>query len=161
MKHFATLSEFTNHAGQELGTTDWLVVTQAMIDKFAEATGDHQWLHTDPERAAQASPYATTIAHGFLTLALAPKFLNELYAVNSIKMAVNYGANRIRFTNAVPADSKIRMKAWLQHVELHNQPADGQEELAGAIRAFIECVFEVEGQHKPACVAELVILFAE
>lgn len=151
MLTFSNLNEFAAHTGQSLGETNYVVITQEMVDLFAQATGDHQWIHTDPERAAQESPYKTTIAHGFLTLSLAPKFLAQLYKIESVKMGVNYGANKIRFTNAVPIRSRLRMRAWLQQ-------AEPQE---NGLKSIVECVFEVEGAHKPACVAELVILFFE
>ncbi len=152
MQTFQTLADFSAHAGQELGTTDWTTITQEMINLFADATGDHQWIHTDPERAARESPYRTPIAHGFLTLSLAPKLMAELYAVSSVKMGVNYGTNKVRFTNAVPAGSRMRLKAWLQQVE---------PQAPNGVRAIVACVFEVEGQAKPACVAELISLLYE
>lgn len=156
MQTFPNLAAFTAHAGQELGTTDWVTISQEQIQQFAEATGDHQWIHLDTERAARESPYQTTIAHGFLTLSLAPRLLADVYGVESVKMAINYGANKIRFTNAVPSGSRLRMKAWLHHVE----PQNANEGSTG-VRAIIECVFEVDGQQKPACVAELIMLLFE
>lgn len=156
MQTFSNLEAFTAHAGQELGTTDWVTITQEQIQQFAEATGDHQWIHLDTDRAARESPYQTTIAHGFLTLSLAPRLLADIYQVESVKMGINYGANKIRFTNAVPSGSRLRMKAWLHHAEPQNANEDGN-----GVRAIIECVFEVEGQHKPACVAELIMLLFE
>lgn len=156
MQTFPNLAAFTAHAGQELGTTDWVTISQEQIQQFAEATGDHQWIHLDTDRAARESPYQTTIAHGFLTLSLAPRLLAEVYGVESVKMAINYGANKIRFTNAVPSGSRLRMKAWLHHVE----PQNANEGSTG-VRAIIECVFEVDGQQKPACVAELIMLLFE
>ncbi|RYF70240.1 MAG: MaoC family dehydratase [Cytophagaceae bacterium] len=156
MQTFPNLDAFTAHAGQELGTTDWVTISQEQIQLFADATGDHQWIHLEPERAVRESPYKTTIAHGFLTLSLAPRLLSDLYKVESVKMGVNYGANKIRFTNAVPSKSRVRMKAWLHHVE----PTNDNENSKG-VRVIIECVFEVEGQNKPACVAELIMLLFE
>lgn len=156
MQIFANLDQFAAQAGQEIGTTDYITVTQAMINTFAEATGDQQWIHLDTERAAQESPFGTTIAHGFLTLSLAPKFMNELFRIESVKMGINYGANKVRFTNPVPAGSRLRMKAWLHHVEPQNANEPGT-----GVRAIIECAFEVEGQHKPACIAELITLLFE
>lgn len=151
MLTFTNLVEFSAHAGQSLGETEYMIITQQMVDLFAQATGDNQWIHTDSERALLESPYKLTIAHGFLTLSLAPKLLAEIYQIESVKMGINYGANKIRFTNAVPVGSRLRMKAWLHHVE----PQDN------GYRAIIECVFEVEGEHKPACIAELIILLLE
>jgi acyl dehydratase len=156
MQTFPNLDAFTAYVGQELGTTDWVTISQEQIRLFAEATGDHQWIHLEPERAARESPYKTTIAHGFLTLSLAPHLLAKIYKVNSVKMGINYGANKIRFTNAVPSGSRVRMKAWLHHVE----PQQANESSNG-VRAIIECVFEVEGQTKPACIAELIMLLFE
>jgi acyl dehydratase len=156
MLSFPNLDAFAAHAGQELGTTDWVTITQEQIQQFAEATGDHQWIHLDADRAARESPYRTTIAHGFLTLSLAPRLLADIYRVESVKMGINYGANKIRFTNAVPSGSRVRMKAWLHHAE----PQNANEGSVG-VRAIMECVFEVEGQTKPACVAELIMLLFE
>lgn len=156
MTSFPNLDAFTAHVGQELGTTDWITISQEQIQQFANATGDHQWIHTEPDRAVRESPYKTTIAHGFLTLSLAPRLLSDIYHIESVKMGVNYGANKIRFTNAVPSGSRLRMKAWLQHVD-PQQAAEGSR----GIRITVDCVFEVEGQTKPACVAELIMLLFE
>ena len=148
---FTDLTHFSAHVGQSLGETDYLTITQEMVNLFAEATGDHQWIHTDADRATRESPYKSTIAHGFLTLSLAPKLLAELYRIESVKMGINYGANKIRFTNAVPVGSRLRMKAHLQEVE---------SQLNG-VRVTIACIFSLEGVDKPACIAELVILLVE
>ncbi|GAB3770852.1 3-hydroxyacyl-thioester dehydratase HtdZ [Spirosoma horti] len=148
---FTDLSHFSAHVGQSLGETDYLIITQEMVNLFAEATGDHQWIHTDADRAARESPYKSTIAHGFLTLSLAPKLLAELYRVESVKMGINYGANKIRFTNAVPVGSRLRMSAHLQRVEPQ----------VNSVRATISCIFSLEGVDKPACIAELVILLLD
>ena len=156
MQTFANLDQFSAHAGQSLGESEYMTVTQEMVNLFAQATGDHQWIHTDSERAVRESPYKTPIAHGFFTLSLAPKLLGEIYKVESVKLGVNYGANKIRFTNAVPVGSRLRMKAWLHHAEPQNSNEDGN-----GVRAIIECAFEVEGEHKPACVAELITLWFE
>ena len=156
MQTFANLADFSAHAGQSLGETEYMTITQEMVDLFAQATGDHQWIHTDPERAARESPYKTAIAHGFLTLSLAPKLMAEIYRVESVTMGVNYGANKIRFTNAVPVGSRLRMKAWLHHAEPQNA-----NEGSNGVRAIVECAFEVDGEHKPACVAELITLLFE
>lgn len=156
MQTFANLAEFSAHAGQSLGESAYMTITQDMVNQFAQATGDNQWIHIDPERAARESPYKTTIAHGFFTLSLAPKLLGEIYAIESVKMGINYGANKIRFSNAVPIGSRLRMKAWLHHAEPQNSNEDGD-----GVRAIIECAFEVEGEQKPACVAELITLWYE
>lgn len=156
MQTFANLAEFSAAAGQSLGETAYMTITQEMVDLFAQATGDYQWIHTDPDRATRESPYKTPIAHGLLTLSLAPKLLAEIYSVTSVKLGVNYGANKIRFTNAVPVGSRLRMKAWLHHAEAQNSNED-----TNGVRAIIECAFEVDGEHKPACVAELIMLLFE
>ena len=159
MKTFANLAEFSEHAGQPLGETDYMTITQEMVNLFAQATGDDQWIHTNPDRAATESPYKQAIAHGFLTLSLAPKLMAEMYRIDSVQMGVNYGANKIRFTNAVPVGSRLRMKAWLHHAE----PQNDNEDTVGkaGVRTIVECVFEVEGQEKPACIAELITLLYE
>ena len=157
MQTFATLADFSAHAGQPLGESEYMTVTAEMVQKFAEATGDHQWIHLDEERAKQHSPYGQTIAHGFLTLSLAPKLIAEIYRIESVKMGVNYGANKVRFTGAVPVGSRVRMKAWLHHAEATNK----NEGTNASVRAIVECVFEVEGQTKPACIAELISLLFE
>jgi acyl dehydratase len=151
MLTFPNLAAFSAHASQSLGQTDYLTITQEMVNLFAEATGDYQWIHTDPERATRESPYKATIAHGFLTLSLAPKLMAQLYRVESVKMGINYGANKIRFTNAVPVGSRLRMSARLQQVEPYNN----------GVRSIVECIFDVEGQSKPVCIAELVTLLFE
>ncbi|UFH55321.1 MaoC family dehydratase [Spirosoma sp. KNUC1025] len=151
MLTFINLAAFSGHIGQSLGVTNYLTVTQEMVDRFAQATGDYQWIHTDPERAARESPFKTTIAHGFLTLSLAPKLLSELYRIESVTMGVNYGANKIRFMNTVPVGSHLRMRATLQHTEPQGK----------GLKATIECLFELEGASKPACMAELISLLFE
>ncbi|WP_461126667.1 MaoC family dehydratase [Spirosoma aerophilum] len=148
MYTFTNLAQFAAHTGQSLGETDYIVITQDMVNRFAEATGDYQWIHTDPERAARESPFKGPVAHGFLTLSLAPKLMAQLYRVESVKMGINYGANKIRFTNAVPVNSQLRMKARLLQVEPQ----------ANGVKAVIECTFELEQTPKPACIAELVVL---
>jgi len=159
MKVFADLTEFSAHAGQPLGETEYMTITQEMVGLFAQATGDDQWIHTNPDRAARESPHKQTIAHGFLTLSLAPKLMAEIYQIESVRVGVNYGANKIRFTNPVPVGSRLRMKAWLHHAEEQNHNESTESRLG--VRAIIECVFEVEGQEKPACVAELITLLYE
>ena len=156
MQSFPNLEAFTAHAGQELGTTDWHTVSQEQIQQFADATGDHQWIYLDADRAARESPYQTTIAPGFLTLSLAPRMLAEIYTIESVRLAVTFGANKIRFSNVMPSGSRVRMKAWLHHAEPQNDNEQGD-----GVRAIIECVFEVDGQTKPACVAELIVLLVE
>ena len=132
-------------AGSEYGPSSWIEVGQDRIDAFAEATGDHQWIHVDPERA-RSSPFGGTIAHGYLTLSLAPALLNEIWRVEGMTMGLNYGVNRLRFPAPVPVGSKLRVGARLTAVD----------DIAGGAQGTIELTFEVEGQDKPGCVAEVV-----
>jgi acyl dehydratase len=152
MLHFDNLAAFRAHVGQDLGTSEWVTITQDMVNDFAKATGDHQWIHVNIEMAQKYSPFKTTIAHGFLTLSLAPKFMYEMYQVNSAKMGLNYGTNKVRFTSPVPTGSRVRMKATLKEIE--DQQPNGA-------RVTVEAVFELEGSPKPACVAELISLIFE
>lgn len=140
------MSALAELAGRELGPTSWLEVTQERIDAFASATGDPQWIHTDPARAAEG-PFGTTIAHGFLTLSLCVPMLYELLPPSG-RLVVNYGVNRVRFPAPVPAGSRVRGRFRVLSVE----------EAPRGERATIEAVVECEGLDKPACVAELVVL---
>ncbi|WP_019201814.1 MaoC family dehydratase [Tsukamurella sp. 1534] len=135
-------------AGTALGTTSWLTVDQERVNLFADATGDHQWIHVDPEKAA-AGPYGRTIAHGYLTLSLAPLFVAEALVVENVRAAVNYGLNKVRFPAPVPVGARIRAA-----VEL----VSAQEKPAG-IEAVIRLTYEVEGGDRPACIAETVVLY--
>jgi len=146
VKVYKCMAEFAEAAGDELGTTDWVVVDQARIDLFAEATGDHQWIHVDPERAA-SGPFGTTIAHGFLTLSLLPVLLGQLYRVDNVAMAVNYGLDKVRFMSPVPSGSKVRASARVAEVT----PLDG------AVQAKVETTFEVDGSTKPAAVVHSIV----
>ena len=152
MKTFQNLTEFRAQIGQEVGISPWETISQAQINAFADATSDHQWIHIDPEKAATDSPFKTTIAHGFLTLSLAPKLMSDLYKITSVKMGINYGANKVRFTTPVPSGSRIRMRMTLKEVE---------DQAPNGVRATAECIFELEGSEKPACVAELITLLFE
>ncbi len=138
-------------AGQELGTSSWLDVSQDRIDGFAEVTGDHQWIHTDPARAA-SGPFGTTVAHGYLTLSLLVPLLEEIMIVENRTLSINYGLDRVRFPSAVPAESRVRMTATLAEVA----------DVESGVQLGIDCVFEVDGQERPACVARAVVrhLFA-
>jgi acyl dehydratase len=131
--------------GSHLGWSDWVTITQGMVDTFADATGDHQWIHVDVERA-KAGPFGGPIAHGYLTLSLGPMLLPQVYTVTGAVMGVNYGANRVRFPSPVPVGSRLRVGAKLLAVE----------EVAGGVQTTIEATFECEGAAKPSCVAELV-----
>jgi len=131
--------------GEKFGPTDWLEVKQPRIDQFADATGDHQWIHVDVERAKKDMPGGRTIAHGFLTLSLIPMLNHQISHINNVRNGINYGCNKVRFTNPVPAGSRVRARARL----IAADPVKG-----GGIRLTNEMTIEIEGQEKPACVAE-------
>jgi acyl dehydratase len=135
-------------SGEELGASDWHEVTQAHIDAFAAATDDYERIHVDPERAKE-TPWGVTIAHGLYTLSLGPKFLYEIFAMEDVPLALNYGFDRVRFISPLPVGSRVRMRAVLKSVE----------DTAGGVVAKIEQTFEREGQDKPVCVAESVVLY--
>ena len=143
MRRFAHLAELQALVGQELGRSDWVTVDQARIDAFAGATGDRQWIHVDPARAA-AGPYGTTIAHGFLSLSLMPELAESAFAIDDVRMGLNYGLDRVRFPAALPAGSRLRGIFRL----LAYTPIDGGAQLA------IEVTMQREGADKPVCVAE-------
>ncbi len=143
-----TLAEFPGLKGQEVGVSDWHPVTQEEIDKFAEATHDHQWIHVDPARAKKESPFGGPVAHGYYTLSLAPYLLEQIIAVKGIRMGVNYGLNKLRFPGPVRIGKQVRLHATL---------ADFEEISGGAVaQVTIGMTFEVEGESKPGCVAEAV-----
>jgi len=155
MKVFKNISELEASVGEELGVTEWQTITQKQINEFAEVTGDRQWIHTDPMKAKLLSPFKTTIAHGFLVLSLAPRMLEETYAVKSAKMGINYGLNHVRFTAPVPVNSEVRGKTVLKSFEkIDNQRGQGA-------RLIVSLTFELKNSEKPACVAELVFLIYE
>jgi acyl dehydratase len=137
--------DLLQHVGKELGPSEWLTVTQEMIDKFADATGDHQWIHVDVERAKKELPGGKTIAHGYLTLSLLPRMMPELLKVTKRSRGVNYGSNKIRFVSPVPAGARVRLRSTIKNVE----PVEGN-----GVRITFEAVIEVEGQERPAMVAE-------
>jgi acyl dehydratase len=136
--------------GREIGVTEWLTVTQDRIAKFADATEDRQWIHTDPERARKESPYGTTVAHGFLTLSLLSYLVKQTIEIRSgVRMGINYGLNRVRFPGAVRVGSKIRARVSLQSMK----------EIREAIEVVFSVSVESEGSEKPCCVAEWVVLY--
>lgn len=137
------------YVGQEIGVSAWVEITQERIDQFANATEDRQWIHVDPARATRESPYKTTIAHGFLTLSLVSVLLRSAVAIDGLRMAINYGANRVRFVSAVPAGSTIRGRFILAAVE----------EVGGGLQATWKATIEREGEQKPACVIEWLVRY--
>ncbi|WP_099023004.1 MaoC family dehydratase [Mycolicibacterium palauense] len=148
MKVFENLGEFESAAGAELGPTDWLEVDQQRVDGFADATDDHQWIHVDPERAS-SGPFGRTIAHGLLTLSLLPRFMHELYRVDNVTMAINYGFNKVRFITPVPVGAKVRASSLISQVD----------KLGGAVQATLVTTIEVEGADKPAAVIESIVRY--
>ena len=151
MREFATAAEMATHVGEELGSSDWIEIDQARIDAFAQATGDLNWFHVDPERAAREMPGGRTIAHGLLTLSLVPGLGNGIYAIASRKRALNYGANKVRFLAPVPCGSRLRLRQRLLSVE----PA------SGGMLITLENRMEIEGQERPAMIAETLLLVFE
>jgi len=139
------LEEVKAHVGKELGVSDWHLVTQELIDAFAEVTGDDQWIHIDPERARE-TPFGGTIAHGYYTLSLAPRFSYDMFKFEGFAFGLNYGLNRVRFPAPLPVGDKVRMRAVLI----------GLEEIPGGAQITTELTFEREGGEKPVCVAETV-----
>ena len=146
MKVFLSLDDIKAAAGTELGVSDWLEIDQERIDRFAEATGDHQWIHVDPIRA-ESGPFGTTIAHGFLTLAMLPVLTHEIYRVEHLTMAVNYGLDRVRFPAPVLVGKRIRARATITSLDKIS---------ADAVHLVTRATIEVEGSDKPACVADMV-----
>jgi len=146
MRVFANLDELRAAVGSVLGPSDWITVDQPQIDAFADATGDHQWIHVDPQRAA-SGPFGTTIAHGFLTLSLMPVLLESLYKVQGVRMGVNYGLNRVRFPAPVLVDSRLRANAEIAEVS----------DIEGGGQLVLKATIEREGSEKPVCVAEFVV----
>jgi acyl dehydratase len=141
---FGNLEELAAKVGQEVVVSDWLEVTQERIDQFADATGDHQWIHVDVERTRRESPFGTTIAHGFLTLSLLSHFLNNSLEFGNSKMGVNYGCNRLRFTAPVKAGSRLRARFKLKEFQ----------RIEGGVQMIWDVAMECEGQEKPVLVAE-------
>ncbi|MDT3735904.1 MAG: MaoC family dehydratase [Denitratisoma sp.] len=140
------LEELKQWVGKEVAVSDWLQVDQDRIDRFADATGDHQWIHVDPARAKAESPFGATIAHGYLTLSLLPHMMMETLDVQGGRMSINYGLNRVRFSAPVRAGDRIRSRFTLASLE----------DIPGGIQYAWHALVEIEGQHKPACAAEMI-----
>jgi acyl dehydratase len=147
MRTFASVADLRAAKGEQLGYGDWLVVEQDRVNQFADATGDHQWIHVDPERA-KSGPFGTTIAHGYLTLSLVPLLASQVYRVEGVRMGINYGLNRVRFPNTVPVGGRIR--AGVEIIDV----ADVE---GGGVQLTNRVTIELEGSPKPCCVAETVV----
>ena len=147
MRVFNGIDELKQAVGEHLGHSDWHTVTQEKVDLFADATGDHQWIHVDPERA-KAGPFGGTIAHGYLTLSLLPMLNQQIYRIDGLTMGINYGTNKVRFPSPVPVGSRVRAGTEILEVNPNAQGA----------QAVVRTTIEVEGGEKPACVAESVVV---
>ena len=136
------------HIGKSIGTSEWVLIDQPMIDRFADATGDHQWIHVDVDRAKKEMPGGRTIAHGYLTLSLLPRLSATVYRIRRTSRGINYGSNKVRFTAPVPAGSRVRL----------HQALKAMEDIPGGVRMTFESTVELEGSAKPALVAETLAL---
>ena len=145
---FKSPSDLLQFVGKELGVSEWTLITQDLIQQFADTTGDHQWIHLDSERCARESPFGQTIAHGMLTLSLIPQWISAIYTIENIKLVVNYGFNRVRFIQPILSNSKVRMRCTLQNIEHKND----------SYTLTHACVVETQGVEKPVCVAEWLSL---
>ncbi len=152
MHHYPDIAAFQQVEGQDLGRSEWITITQEMVNDFAESTRDHQWIHIDPERAARETPFGGTIAHGFLTVSLLSGMIESMVSLQSAKMGVNYGLNKIRFTDVVPTGSRLRLHLKVGSISL--LPPNG-------VKVFWDCTIEREGSQKPACIAEFITLMYE
>jgi acyl dehydratase len=148
VKVFANLDEYAAAVGTELGPTDWVEIDQDRVNKFAEATDDHQWIHVDVERA-KAGPFGGPIAHGLLTLSLMPMLMAQLSRVEGVKLGVNYGYNKVRFISPVPVGAKIRARATIAEVK----------PVPGGVQSMLTATVEIEGADKPACVVESIVRY--
>ncbi len=147
MRVFGKVQELTGAVGEHLGYSDWLTVTQERVDTFADASGDHQWIHVDPERA-RSGPFGGTIAHGYLTLALVPGLVSQIYRVDGLAMGINYGTDKVRFPAPLPVGSSVRAGAELV----------AAREVTQGWQVVIRVTLEAEGIAKPVCVADTVVL---
>jgi acyl dehydratase len=146
----SNLQELEAYKGKELGVSDWHVVTQDQVNQFADGTLDHQWIHIDVEKATKESPFGGPIAHGYLTISMAPFLLSQIVEVKGLKMGVNYGIETLRFVEPVKVGAKLRLKAELKDVK----------NLRGTGKSTFKLTFELEGVKKPACTAEVVYLYS-
>jgi acyl dehydratase len=143
-----SFDELPKLAGQDMGTSDWVLIDQDRINKFADATGDHQWIHVDVERAKAQMPGGKTIAHGYLTLSLIPMLGSQIMSITGVSRGINYGSNKVRFTNMVPVGSRVRAR----------QKLIAAEPKGPGLQLTNEITIEIEGQDRPACIAETISL---
>ncbi len=149
--HFKNLEELKSMVGKELPNSEWITITQEMINDFANATMDKQWVHIDVNRAENELPFKSTIAHGFMSLAMLSKMLGDLIHVETVKMALNYGLNKVRFPHPVPVNSKLQMQSSIKNIEDQH----------GGVKITFSCTVVIEGIEKPACVAEFLGMMFE
>lgn len=147
MKVIRSVDEAHSLVGQELGVSEWMTIDQQRVNDFADVTGDHQWIHVDVERARTESPYKTPIAHGFLTLSLIPALSKDNFRLENVKLAINYGLNKVRFLNAVPVGARIRVRSELADASAKGDAAD----------LTVKHTIEIDGADKPAAVAEMIV----
>jgi len=148
-RHIESLEALKTLVGEHLGYSEYMTIDQDQVQLFADATGDQQWIHTDPERAKAQSPFGGPIAHGYLTLSLGPVLLPQIFSVGGVAMGVNYGANKVRFMAPVPVGAKLRAGVKVLAVD----------DIAGGAQVTIETTFETEGSSKPSCVAEVIFRY--
>lgn len=149
---FKDFADFRMMKGKDLPNGNWYSITQEMINDFANATLDKQWIHVDEKRAAIESPFKSTVAHGFMSVAMISRMLEEAFSIKSVKMGLNYGLNKVRFPNPVPVNSELRMRSKISDIE--ELPNNG-------IKVTFSCIIEIKGQEKPACVAEFLAALFE
>lgn len=149
---FENIEDFLSMKGKELPKGEWYTITQQMINDFANATLDKQWIHVDEKRAAKESPFKSTVAHGFMSVAMISRMLEEKFAIKSVKMGLNYGLNKVRFPNPVPVNSELRMTSEVKDIEALGE---------NGIKITFSCTIEIKGQEKPACVAEFLAALFE
>jgi acyl dehydratase len=146
--YLETPTDLIDLVGQQVGTTEWIKVTQEQVNLFADATGDHQWIHTDPQRAAKG-PFKGTIAHGYLTLSLAPVVISEVLQIGEVTSALNYGLNKVRFPAPVRVGSQVRATVSVM---------SAQQKTSG-VESVFELTYEIDGEKRPACVADVIVLY--
>lgn len=149
MRTFESVADLGAAVGETIGQSDWVTISQDEVNLFADATGDHQWIHVDTERAKDG-PFGTTIAHGYMTLSLLPRLMHQMYTVKGIKLAINYGLNKVRFPSPVPVGSRVRATTSLVSVDDVGN---------GAVQGIMTTTVEIDGSAKPACVAESIVRY--
>jgi acyl dehydratase len=149
---FKNITEFSSMVGKSLPDGDWYPITQQMINDFANATLDKQWIHIDEERAAKESPFKKTVAHGFMSVAMISKMLENAFTIQSVTMGLNYGMNKVRFPNPVPVNSELRMRSLVKEMTPLGE---------NGVKVVFECTIDIKGQEKPACVAEFIAALFE